>query len=99
MTELNTETTTTEKAAKPRKAKPRRKAAAPAPKKDSIFAGMTVANCADGCSEKGCVIGTPICSHPAKCGLQATFQHGDTLKKFNQAKRLLGEQKLDLTRA
>lgn len=86
----------------PRKrARPRRRAAAapkPEAKAAGFLAGMTITNCADGCSEKGCVIGTPICSHPGKCGLQAAFQQGDTLRKFNAAKRLLGEQKLDLTR-
>jgi hypothetical protein len=73
-----------------RKAKP----AAP-PQKASEFAGLTIMDCCDGCTENKCVItGLNVCGHPAKGGLQsAQLGKMDVVKRFNRAKNMLAGQK------
>ena len=78
----------------------RRPAAAPPPaaeKAPSILAGLTITDCATACFETGkCVISGSICAHPGKGGLQVSLQTPETLQRFNQAKRVIGQAKLDL---
>lgn len=92
--------TTEQTAPAPAKPKARRaaakRAAVPAPK-TSEMAGITAADCPMVCNAKRCVIsGVGICAHPGKGGLQAALQNDVSLRKFNEAKRILGKAKLDL---
>ena len=69
-----------------------------AAKKPSLMDGITVRDCPIACNEKGCVIsGKPICAHPHKGGLQARLQNPESMRRLNEAKHILGKQKLDLT--
>lgn len=98
--------TPTAPAPKPKPVKKRRRAkrvrtAAPAkPKQISgIFEGLAVGKCPTGCTAEKCVIsGVGICANPGLGGLQASLHTPETLARFNEAKRILGEQKLDLTK-
>jgi len=80
-------------------ARKRAKAKPPAaPKKPSLMDGITVRECPSACREKACVIsGTPICGHPHQGGLQAALQNEESMRRLNEAKRILGKAKLDLT--
>lgn len=83
-----------------RRRRPVARAAAPpaAPKVPKEFAGITVRNCPDACYRDGkCCISGSVCAHPAMSGLQAALATPDVLARFARAKRVLGEQKLDLT--
>ena len=92
-------------APKPKPVKKRRRAkrtrAAPAAPKKSvgIFEGLAVGKCPTACNADKCVIsGVGICANPALGGLQSSLHTPESLDRFNEAKRILGEQKLDLTR-
>lgn len=75
----------------------RRPADAPPPAKPSALAGLNITDCATGCYETGkCVISGSVCAHPGKGGLQISLQSPETLKRFNEAKRMIGQAKLDL---
>lgn len=94
-----------EQPAAPPPAKPARKTAARrqhkpvvAAPKQSEMAGITPGNCPDACKPTRCCIsGRTICSHPHKGGLQAGLQSPEAMLRFNEAKRMLGKQKLDLS--
>lgn len=63
---------------------------------DDLFAGMTAAVCAGGCSEKGCVITGDVCGHPYKSGLQAKhYMQKDVMARFERAKDFLKHQAID----
>lgn len=91
--------------APPSPTKPARKTAARrqhkpavAAPKQSEMAGITPGNCPDACKPTRCCIsGRAICSHPHKGGLQSGSQSPEAMRRFNEAKRLLGKQKLDLS--
>lgn len=85
--------------------KPKRKAAKkpavrakpPAAKPDSAFEGITPSDCPMACNADRCVISAcNICSHPYKGGLQASLQNPDSLRRLNEAKRVIGKRKLDM---
>lgn len=81
---------------KPR-AKRRPKPAAAAAKPDGIYAGLTVANCATACTANRCVIsGIGICAHPSKGGLQASMQSNEAVRRYNEAKRVIGKRKFEV---
>lgn len=81
---------------KPRHARANKRSAIVAPAR-SMMEGITVTDCPLACNEKKCVIsGREICAHPHKGGLQANLQNADSMRRFNEAKRMLGKQKLDL---
>lgn len=86
--------------AKPKKRHARankRPAPPPAAKPPSILAGLTITDCATGCFETGkCVISGSVCAHPGKGGLQISLQTPETIQRFNEAKRAIGQAKLDL---
>lgn len=88
--------------AKPKPRRPRRKKAprAAAPKAvTGEFAGISVANCPAACTAERCIIsGVNVCAHPAKGGLHASMQNSDTVRRLNDAKHAIGQQKLDLTK-
>lgn len=68
------------------------------PRAATEFEGLTVTECCDDCSPKGCIVsGTWYCAHPAKGGLQAK-EKGDyaALKRFKRAKAVLKDAKLNL---
>lgn len=95
---METEQAVTKPAAKARPRQKRRAKPAAAPKAEGLYAGLTVANCASGCTAKACVIsGIGICAHPAKGGLQALMQAPDTIRRFNEAKRVIGKRKFEVT--
>ena len=100
MTEPTTEAPPTKKAPARKRARAKAKpAAAVAVPKGSIMEGLSVSECPDACGERGCVIsGAAICAHPGKGGLQATLQNPGSLQRFAEAKRYLGQAKLDLTK-
>lgn len=90
------------------KPKPRRKPAkkrarakpTSAPKRAAgvVYAGLTAAACASSCTAERCVIThRGVCGHPYKGGLQATAQSPEASRRLNEAKRVIGQQKLDLT--
>jgi hypothetical protein len=84
------------------KKKVKRKATKPTaaakPPASGPFAGLTVTDCCDGCDAMGCVIsGKSYCGHPRKGGLQSReIQDPAALKRLQRAKRILGEQMLEL---
>lgn len=102
MTEATEAETAKPKAkAKPKKrhARANKRDAAPpaAAKPPSILAGLNITDCATGCVETGkCVISGSVCAHPGKTGLQISLQTPETLKRFGEAKRMIGQAKLDL---
>lgn len=85
-------------AKKKQKRKPAHRAAAPAEKAESPFAGITSMECCDRCHKDGCVIsGMNYCAHPFKGGLQAAQMNDQAaLKRFNRAKAVLKDQMIDL---
>lgn len=88
-------------ARKPAKKRARKAVAQPklpaAAKRDTTFDGITPADCPMACSAERCVIsGRGICAHPHKGGLQAGLQNPDAMRRYNQAKRVLGKRKLDI---
>lgn len=99
------ETPTTPPPAAPKAAKPKRKpqrkpVAAPVKEPGSLFAGITPRDCPSACVPAKCVIsGCGSCAHPHKGGLQAALQTQEALRRSNEARRILGKQKLDLTAA
>lgn len=96
MTDATTETPPTKPkpARKARKAAAKPRAAAPA---NSELDGITVSDCPIACVEKRCVIsGVGQCAHPHKGGLQAALQNPASMRRFNESKRMLGKQKIDL---
>lgn len=95
MTEPTTEQPAKKAPAKKRHARPKR--AAPPAAKPSEMEGITVTDCPMACGSTKCVIsGVNVCAHPHKAGLQVSVQNEDSLRRFNQAKRMLGQRKLDL---
>jgi hypothetical protein len=83
--------------AKKRRARPNKRAAPPPAAKVSEMAGITPTDCPMACNATRCVIsGQPVCAHPHKAGLQIAMQNEITLRRFNEAKRTLGQAKLDL---
>ncbi len=62
------------------------------PKPTAEFAGLTVTDCAKGCSPAGCVIsGRGYCAHPRKGALQAIdMQNVEALARLNRARKQLG---------
>lgn len=85
--------------AKKRHARANKRTAPPAAaaKPPSALAGLTATDCATGCFETGkCVISGSACAHPGKGGLQVALQTPEALQRFNQAKRVIGQNKLDL---
>lgn len=84
----------TRKPARKRAAHPVATAAA----KPSEMDGITVRDCPIACNAERCAISaTGICAHPCKGGLQPRLQTPDAMRRFNQARRIIGNQKLDLT--
>lgn len=83
---------------KKRHARANRRPPAPeAAKPPSALAGLNITDCATGCFETGeCVISGSVCAHPGKGGLQIALQTPETLKRFNEAKRMIGQARLDL---
>lgn len=68
-----------------------------AAKRDTTFDGITPADCPMACSAERCVIsGRGICAHPHKGGLQANMQSPESMRRYHQAKRVLGKRKLDI---
>jgi hypothetical protein len=93
MTEPTSETPAPAKSAKKRHARANKRPV----EQTSEFAGLTVSDCPEKCSAKGCVIsGVGICAHPHKGGLQAMLQNPASMRRLNEAKRILGKQKIDL---
>lgn len=90
----------------PKPAKPKRKMqrvkrapAAVAVEPGSKLAGITPRDCPMACTAKMCVIsGRDICAHPMKGGLQANMQNDMSLRRSNEARNILGKQKIDLTK-
>lgn len=75
----------------------KRAAAKPAPKvTNSIYAGLTVRDCCNGCNADGCVIsGKSYCAHPRKGGLHAAEQQdAGAMQRRRDAEKALGKQKL-----
>lgn len=62
------------------------------------FEGLTVTECCDDCSPKGCIIsGAFYCAHPMKAGLQHKEKNDhEALKRFKRAKAVLNDAKLNL---
>ncbi len=88
-----------QKSPKPKTAKKRTKAKVKpaAPKQDSVYAGITPADCPVACNTGRCVIsGRAICAHPYKGGLQSSIQSPEAIRRVNEAKRVLDKRKLDL---
>lgn len=84
-----------------RRAVPRQKAAPPAPVSPgpSYLDGMTLQECATGCGEVGCVLGTSYCAHPRKGGLQARdLTRPEAIERLNAAKTKLGHLVVELDR-
>ena len=86
------------KKAKKKRAFPRARIEAAAPKVPSQFAGISANECCDGCNKDGCVIsGSFYCAHPMKGGLQAEQMNDpEALKRFARAKAALKDQMIDL---
>lgn len=83
--------------AKKRRARANKKVAASPSPKASEMDGITVTDCPIACRAERCAIsGRGICAHPHKGGLQAALQAPDTMRRYNEAKRILGKAKLDL---
>lgn len=73
---------------------------APAAAKPSILAGLNITDCAAACFATGkCAISGSICAHPGKGGLQVSLQTPENLKRLAEAKRMIGQAKLDLQNA
>lgn len=93
-------TETTEAPAVKKKVKRHARANKPpaaAPKPPSILAGLTITDCATACYKDGkCAISGSVCAHPGKGGLQVALQTPETIQRFNEAKRVIGQAKLDL---
>jgi hypothetical protein len=92
----------TEKKKPAKKRKPQKRRAAPAaeaPQKvPAEFAGLNATECCNACNKESCVIsGINVCSHPMKCGLQAS-QMGDmeVVKRYGRAKKALKNLMIDL---
>ncbi len=88
----------TVKKARKKRAFPRARIEAAAPKVPSQFAGISANECCDGCNKDGCVIsGSFYCAHPMKGGLQNTEMNDpEALKRFSRAKAALKDQMIDL---
>lgn len=69
--------------------KTRKPSAAPA------FAGLTLADCCEGCTAKKCLIsGKPYCAHPRKGGLTfSDMSNGAADARLRAAERLIGGSK------
>lgn len=100
MTEQTTETPKPKKPRRERAARAKAPAALPAQARaPSEMEGITVSDCPIACVATRCVISLRgICAHPGKGGLQAPLQTPKTLRRFGEAKRALGQAKLDLTK-
>lgn len=75
----------------------KRATAKPAPKiATSIYAGLTVRDCCNGCNVDGCVIsGKSYCAHPRKGGLHsAEQQDAGAMQRRRDAEKALGKLKL-----
>jgi hypothetical protein len=86
------------KKARKKRAFPRARIEAAAPKVTSQFSGISANECCDGCNKDGCVIsGSFYCAHPMKGSLQAEQMNDpEALKRFSRAKGALKDQMIDL---
>lgn len=83
----------------PEKPKPKRHARAnrrPVPThKADPYEGITPSDCPSACRpDRCCITQSVFCAHPHKGGLQARLQTPENLRRYNEAKRTLGKQKL-----
>lgn len=82
-----------------RKAQRRASPAQPPAQKASPMDGITPQDCPSACTSKHCVISMrDRCAHPFKGGIPAGMQNDLTMRRYSEAKRTLGKQKLDLTK-